>query len=85
MIRNGINMHTGYEAATTTQTQKIGWFIEESGEVLSAVGKIIRWGVDSYNPELPPEERETNREWALRELADLEVATIKMKMSLMNE
>ena len=78
-------MHTGYDVATKTQVQKVGWFIEESGEVLSAVGKMIRWGVDSYNPELPEEERETNRAWALREISDLEIAIMTLKRSLMEE
>jgi len=38
---------------------------------LAAVGKTLRWGLDSYNPELPSHERETNREWIERELKDL--------------
>ena len=54
-----------------TQSQKIGYLIEECGELLAAVGKTLRWGLDSYNPELPPEERETNRQWVLRELNDV--------------
>jgi regulator of replication initiation timing len=29
---------------------------EKGGEVLAAAGKSIRWGLDSVNPELPPEE-----------------------------
>ena len=55
-------------------SQKFGYLVEECGEVQAAVGKTIRWGLDSYNPELPEEERETNREWVLRELKDLEQA-----------
>jgi len=76
-------MHTGYEAIT--QTQKIGHFIEESGECLAALGKVIRWGVDSFNPELPKEKQETNRAWFLREVGDLEIALLKLKFSFMNE
>jgi len=41
---------------------------------MAAVGKTLRWGLESYNPELPEEERETNREWLLRELKDLKQA-----------
>lgn len=48
--------------------------IEEAGEFLAAAGKSQRWGLDSYNPELPPEERELNRDWLMREMADLEGA-----------
>jgi len=55
-----------------TDQQRIGLFIEECGEALSALGKSIRWGLDKYNPELPAYLRELNRDWLLRELADLE-------------
>ena len=51
--------------------QKFGYLVEELGELQSALGKSMRWGLDSYNPELPEEDRETNREWILRELADV--------------
>ena len=50
----------------------MGHLTEECGEVLSALGKMQRWGILSVNPELPPEEQETNRDWLLRELDDLE-------------
>ena len=53
--------------------QKLGYLVEECGEVLAAVGKTQRWGLDSCNPE-PGASRETNREWILRELDDLENA-----------
>ena len=57
-----------------TEIQKLGYFVEESGEVLCAVGKTIRWGVESVNPELPAHEQETNRDWMLREIVDLKRA-----------
>ena len=57
-----------------TIQQKLGYLAEECGEVMAAVGKTLRWGLESYNPELPEEERETNREWLLRELKDLKQA-----------
>lgn len=57
-----------------TAEQKLGYLIEECGEVLAAAGKTVRWGLDSYNPELNMEDRETNRDWLLRELADLKAA-----------
>lgn len=58
-------------------TDKLGYLVEECGEVLAAVGKSIRWGINSTNPEIPFEERETNGEWIKRELIDLKRA-IKM-------
>lgn len=54
-----------------TLAQKLGYLVEECGEVLHAVGKSQRWGLMSTNPELPPEKRETNMVWLKRELADL--------------
>lgn len=56
-----------------TIEQKLGYLVEEAGEVLAAVGKTQRWGLDSFNPE-PGASKETNREWILRELHDLERA-----------
>jgi NTP pyrophosphatase (non-canonical NTP hydrolase) len=54
-----------------TFEEKLGYLVEECGEVLAATGKTIRWGPDSVNPEIPVEEQETNRDWLLRELKDL--------------
>ena len=57
-----------------TIEQKLGYLIEECGELQSALGKTIRWGLDSFNPELPPNERELNREWIWREIQDVKRA-----------
>ena len=65
-------MKPQYEPKTITQA--LGYLIEEAGEVQAAVGKSIRWGLDSVNPELPPEQRIKNAHWLFRELADLEGA-----------
>lgn len=48
----------------------VGKAIEEAGELLAALGKTLRWGWDSYNPELPPSQRESNAAWVKREIAD---------------
>ena len=61
--------------------QKLGYLVEECGEVLAAVGKTQRWGLDSFNPE-PGASRETNREWILRELHDLEEACAIVRKAL---
>ncbi len=57
-----------------TIEQKLGYFVEECGEALAAAGKSQRWGLDSVNPDLYPEYQETNAEWLLREMADVERA-----------
>lgn len=57
-------------------------FIEECGEAIAAAGKTQRWGLDSVNPELPPEQQETNRDWLLREILDLEAAIMRVRGEL---
>ena len=43
---------------------------------------MLRFGVDSKNPDLPPEGAETNRAWMLRELHDVERAVIMLREAL---
>lgn len=52
--------------------KELAHLIEECGEVLSAAGKLQRWGPHSVNPLLPPHEQETNIAWLWREIDDLE-------------
>lgn len=68
------------EYEPTTLDQRLGYLTEEGGEamaalgnLLQAVGKSQRWGIESSSPELPPEEREPNRLWLLRLIAPLKV------------
>lgn len=68
-----------------TFEQKMGYLVEECGEVLSAVGKTQRWGLDSVNPELPEEKQERNRDWLTRELKDLKRAIKFIKESIDDE
>jgi NTP pyrophosphatase (non-canonical NTP hydrolase) len=60
--------------APQTTEEILAYLVEETGEVLAAVGKAARWGLDSCNPELPPAEQVSNRDWILAELVDLERA-----------
>ena len=57
-----------------TEEQKLGYLVEECGEVLAALGKSLRWGLDSFNPEVSEQEQELNRSWIARELKDLKRA-----------
>lgn len=59
--------------------------IEECGEFLAAAGKTQRWGLQSYNPELKPKQRETNVRWLLREMDDLEGAITRLRKKLAEE
>lgn len=65
-----------------TDEEKLGYLVEECGEVLAAIGKTLRWGLESVNPEIPPEQQETNREWILRELKDLMGAIRRVREAL---
>lgn len=73
-------MKPQYEPKTTEQ--RLGYLVEECGEVLAAVGKAQRWGLESTNPELPPEKREENQDWILRELKDLRGAIARVEKDL---
>lgn len=57
-----------------TLVQKLGYLIEECGELQSALGKTIRWGLDSYNPELDEPNRKLNRTWIREEIQDIKRA-----------
>ena len=52
----------------------LGHVIEECGEVCQAAGKLLRWGPQSFNPEVPAEDRETNIGWLRREMEGLKEA-----------
>jgi len=62
--------------------KQLAHVVEECGEVLAAAGKTQRWGRDSYNPELPVSEQETNNDWLLRELKDLKQAIERLECTM---
>lgn len=62
----------------------LGKLVEEMGEAQAALGKTLRWGLDSVNPELPVDQQETNRDWLLRELLDVEQAIAWFRLQLAN-
>lgn len=59
------------EYRSNSYEQCMAHIAEECGEFIAAYGKGQRFGWQSVNPELPPDQQETNQEWALRELNDL--------------
>ena len=56
-----------------------GKAIEELGELQAALGKSLRWGWMSTNPELPRKDQETNADWVRREMADVRQALDNMQ------
>lgn len=61
-----------------------GKAIEELGELQAALGKSLRWGWDSSNPELPPKERLTNIAWVRAEMQDVRNALDNLDAELDN-
>jgi NTP pyrophosphatase (non-canonical NTP hydrolase) len=59
---------------TLAETERLALLLEELGEAQQAIGKILRHGYESVNPDLPPPAGDTNRANLEREIADVLVA-----------
>jgi hypothetical protein len=83
-------MNPAYLPKTTAGI--LAWCSEECAEVGSAISKTLRVeaeqsggivvALESGNPELAGKDFETNRDWILREIADLELAIAAVKKAL---
>lgn len=62
-----------------------GKAIEELGELQAALGKSLRWGWESANPELPPGQRVTNIAWVRDEMRDVRDALDNLERELDQE
>ena len=60
---------THFNGLSPAQAERLAMIAEEAGEIVQAVGKILRHGFDSRSPEGGPD----NREALAREIADLHV------------
>jgi len=58
-----------YRSKTTKQA--LAHLAEELSEAATAAAKSLRWGLESVNPELPPEDQESNLAWLRREIRDV--------------
>ena len=65
-------------------TFAVGKTVEECGELCAALGKTIRWGWNSYNPELPSDKRVFNIDWVRAEMNDVREALDNLKKELSN-
>jgi len=77
-----------YEPKTTTE--KLGWVIEECGELQASIGKTLRHGLDSCDPtdgarRNASGERERNVDWILREMADVEKAIALARSAIIRD
>lgn len=59
---------------TLAETERLALLLEEMGEAQQVIGKILRHGYESVNPDLPPPAGDTNRANLERELGDVLVA-----------
>lgn len=59
---------------TPAEAERLALLLEEMGEAQQAIGKILRHGYNSVNPDLPPPAGGTNRCNLERELGDVLVA-----------
>jgi hypothetical protein len=72
--------HLGEEIGEVTT--EIGALLFTLGEVQKAIGKAQRFGLDSINPALDPDEQETNAEAIQRIWKDVEIALRKSQFEL---
>lgn len=63
-------MRPGLDFAVGKTVEECGEAILEIGELLAAIGKTLRWGWRSVNPETPADQ-ETNAAWIERKIADV--------------
>lgn len=59
---------------TLSETERLALLLEEMGEAQQIIGKILRHGYASFNPNLPPPAGDTNRQLLVKELGDVLVA-----------
>jgi hypothetical protein len=60
----------------------VGKAVEELGELQAALGKTLRWGWESTNPELPVADRVTNVAWVRDEMRDVREALDNLEREL---
>jgi hypothetical protein len=61
-------LQEGFDPQVAHVAEEIGEAMKVLGDIAAAIGKAGRWGWESVNPELGPEDQETNREWLARAL-----------------
>lgn len=59
-----------FNKLTPAQAERLAVLAEEAGEIVQIIGKILRHGYESTNPDAP--EKGTNREMLAREIGDLD-------------
>lgn len=85
-------LRPGLPFAIAHASEEAGETITELAQLVAALGKMQRWGQDSYDPTKIPGYRETNIDWvrrqmiaARREFRDLEDAIERMELAALAE
>lgn len=71
-----------FSQLTEAEQERLVILMEECSEVVKAGAKILRHGYESYNPMIPEDEAETNREALARECGDLLHAMSRMQEAM---
>jgi len=82
-------LQDGFTAQAAHVVEEKGELDKVLGDLLAAIGKAGRWGLDSVNPLLPADGRETNRAWITRaieavypELDDVHQALDRLRLTM---
>lgn len=68
-------MSTAFNELDNAEAERLALLMEECGEVIQVIGKILRHGYESYHPENPTE---SNRRLLHNELGDVWHAVARM-------
>jgi len=66
-------MRPGLDFARGKMIEELGELQEKMGDLAAALGKSLRWGWESVNPDLPVEKRESNVAWARRAMGPIKI------------
>jgi NTP pyrophosphatase (non-canonical NTP hydrolase) len=69
-------MDQHFNGLTPAEAELLALLSEECGELVQAIGKTLRHGLDSVNPMLPPGTSQSNRGWLEKEMGDVRAAMI---------
>jgi len=71
-----LSMADHFNNLSPDEAERLALLAEECGEVIVAVGKILRHGYNSFDPTLPIADRIINREALAKEMGDVRAAMI---------
>ena len=75
-------LRPGLEFAAAHASEELGEVVKEAGELSAALGKLQRWGPMSVNPDLKPEDQESNIAWVRRKRRDLSRELLDLEQAL---